>query len=126
MKCAPVLLLVLLAACDGGEVDYSAERDPLLHVPPPTRAPMEHCYGVAPAGKGHGPNGPDTSEVDFQGNAWTYVKAGTCRDVEVAGGRRGSLTPLWRDRPVGPWMDASDVEKLRERQRAEAEARNAD
>ena len=113
-------LLLLLAACDGGEVDYSAERDPSLNVPPPSLAPMEQCYGVAPAGKGHGPDGPDTSEVDFQGNAWTYVKAGTCRDREVAGGRRGSLTPLWRDRPVGPWMDAADVEKLRERQRAEA------
>lgn len=113
-------LLFLIAACDGGKVDYSAERDPSLNVPPPTRAPMEHCYGVAPAGRGHGPNGPDTSEVNFQGNASMLVKMGTCRDTEVAGGRRGSLTPLWRDRPIGPWMDEQAIKDLRAKQAAEA------
>lgn len=97
-------LLFLIAACDDGDLDYTAEADAGLNVPPPTPAPQEHCYGVALAGKGHGPNGPDTSEVDFQGNAWSYLKAGTCRDTVVAGGRRGSLTPLGRDRPVNPWI----------------------
>jgi uncharacterized membrane protein len=120
MKFATLPLLLLLVACDGGDVDYSADADAGLNVPPPTLAPMEHCYGVAPAGKGHGPDGPDTSEADFQGNAWTYVKAGTCRDALVAGGRKGSLTPLWRDRPVGPWMDADAVADLRAKQLAEA------
>ncbi len=124
MKFRFVPLLFLMTACDGGDVEYSAEADAGLDVPPPTLAPMEHCYGVAVEGKGHGPNGPDTSEVDFQGNAWTYVKAGTCRETVVAANngqaRRGSLTPLWRDRPVGPWMDAEAIEDLRDKQRAEA------
>ncbi len=120
--CLPLLLL--LVACDG-DVDYTAEADPSLSVPPPTRAAMEHCFGIAPAGKGAGPHGPDTSEVDFQGDASMLVKAGTCKQTVVAAkdgqARRGSLKPLWRDRPVGPWMDAEDVTRLRAAQKAEAE-----
>lgn len=129
MKFPIAPLLLLLAACDGGDVTYSAEADAALNVPPLTAAPMEHCYGIAPAGRGVGPMGPDTSEVDFQGDAWAFVKAGTCRATLVAGGRKGSLTPLWRDRPVGPWMDEEAVGQLRARQRAEAAAQgdtNAD
>ena len=115
---APTLLM--LAACDGGGVEYSAEVDPSLNVPPPTPAPMEHCYGIARAGEGVGPMGPGTSEVDFQGNAWVYVAAGRCRETTVAGGRKGSLTPVWRDRPLGPWMEEEAVAKLRAKQKAEA------
>lgn len=114
-------LLLLLVACDGGDVDYSAERDSSLQVPPPKLTAREHCYGIAPAGKGTGPNGPDTSEVDFQGDASMLVKAGTCEGIVVAGGRRGSLKPLWRDRPVGPWMDEEAIARLRVQQKAEAE-----
>ena len=88
----------------------------------PTLAAMEHCYGVAPAGKGTGPDGPETSAVDYQGDASMLVKAGTCEAIVVAGGRMGSLKPLWRDRPVGPWMDEEDVARLRAAQKAEEQA----
>ena len=67
----------------------------------------ERCYGVAPAGEnqGLGSGGtPGTSSVDFQGDAWVLVPAGTCMTMALpvqADGtpRRGSLEPLDRDRP---------------------------
>ena len=52
----------------------------------------EKCYGVAKAGKNDCAAGPGTScagtsTVDYQGNAWKYVDAGTCVDMG------GSLKP---------------------------------
>lgn len=46
-------------------------------------AAKEKCYGVALKGKndckaGAGTSCAGTSKVDFQGNAWTLVPAGTC------------------------------------------------
>jgi uncharacterized membrane protein len=46
-------------------------------------AQKEKCYGVALKGKNDCAAGPGTtcagtSKVDFQGNAWKYVPAGTC------------------------------------------------
>lgn len=43
----------------------------------------EKCYGVALKGKNDCAAGPGTScagtsTVDYQGNAWKHVKAGTC------------------------------------------------
>lgn len=49
-----------------------------------SRAPaMEKCFGVALAGKNDCKAGPGTScagtsSVDYQGNAWKNVRAGTC------------------------------------------------
>lgn len=68
---------------------------------------QERCYGVAPAGgnDGIGSGGaPGTSTVDFQGDAWVMVPAGTCLTMALpvqADGtpRRGALEPLDRDRP---------------------------
>ena len=70
----------------------------------------EKCYGVSLAGKNDCAAGPGTtcagtSKVDYQGNAWTYVAAGTCESMELpqmAGGevRKGSLEPLKRDLPA--------------------------
>lgn len=62
------------------------------------------CYGVSLAGKndcaaGAGTTCAGTSTVDYQGNAWTYVKKGTCESMELPDGRTGSLTPLDRDNP---------------------------
>ncbi len=73
------------------------------------------CYGVALAGQNDCAAGPGTtcagtSKVDYQGNAWTMVKDGTCETsmpvlgksgdtVELPGDRMGSLKPLDRDRP---------------------------
>jgi uncharacterized membrane protein len=47
---------------------------------------MEKCYGVALAGKndckaGKGTTCAGTSTVDYQGNAWSLVKKGTCEQV---------------------------------------------
>ena len=49
---------------------------------------MEKCYGVSLAGAndcaaGPGRPCPGTPTTDFQGNAWSYVPAGTCADIEV-------------------------------------------
>jgi len=53
----------------------------------------EKCYGVAKAGKNDCAAGPGTtcsgtSKKDAQGNAWSYVLAGTCE--KLVG---GSLEP---------------------------------
>ena len=67
-------------------------------------AGMEKCYGVALAGKndcaaGAGTTCAGTSKVDYQGNSWKSVPAGTCTTMELPGGRMGSLEPLTRDVP---------------------------
>lgn len=58
---------------------------------------MEKCYGVALAGKNDCAAGPGTtcsgtSTIDYQSNAWKYVPAGTCTDIETPEGQ-GSLEP---------------------------------
>ncbi len=70
----------------------------------------EKCYGVSLAGENDCAAGPGTtcagtSTVDYQGNAWTLVDAGTCAEIdlpEMANGtaRSGSLEPLERDLPA--------------------------
>jgi len=69
---------------------------------PANAADMEKCYGVALAGENDCAAGPGTScegtsTVDYQGNAWSLVPAGTCEEIELPGGRTGSLEPLDRD-----------------------------
>lgn len=64
----------------------------------------EKCFGVALAGKNDCAAGPGTtcagtSKVDFQGNSWKLVPAGTCETMNLEGGRKGSLAPLTRDIP---------------------------
>jgi uncharacterized membrane protein len=65
----------------------------------------EKCFGVSMAGKndcaaGAGTTCAGTSSVDYQGNAWTYVDAGTCMDIDLPGDRMGSLEELDRDLPA--------------------------
>lgn len=70
----------------------------------------EKCYGVSLAGKNDCAAGPGTtcagtSTVDYQGNAWTLVDAGTCMDIELPAmadgkARKGSLEALERDLPA--------------------------
>jgi uncharacterized membrane protein len=67
-------------------------------------AGKEKCFGVAMAGKNNCAAGPGTtcagtSKVDYQGNSWSLVDAGTCTKIELPGGRMGSLEPLTRDLP---------------------------
>ena len=55
---------------------------------------MEKCYGVSLAGENGCAAGPGTtcagsSTIDYQGNAWTLVPAGTCADIELPDGRHG-------------------------------------
>ena len=61
------------------------------------KKPTEKCYGVALAGKndckaGAGTSCAGTSRVDYQGNAWKLVPAGTCTQIKTPKGN-GSLTP---------------------------------
>jgi len=70
----------------------------------------EKCFGVSLAGQNDCAAGPGTtcagtSTVDFQGNTWTLVDAGTCVSMELpamanGGERKGSLTALERDLPA--------------------------
>ena len=66
----------------------------------------EKCYGVSLAGDNDCAAGPGTtcqgtSTVDYQGNAWTLVDAGTCAEIDLPDDRMGSLEPLERDLPAG-------------------------
>ena len=61
-------------------------------------ANMEKCYGVALAGKndckaGAGTTCAGTSKVDYQGNSWKNVPAGTCTTIKTPKGM-GSLTEV--------------------------------
>jgi uncharacterized membrane protein len=61
---------------------------------------MEKCYGVALAGENDCAAGPGTtcagtSTVDYQGNAWKLVPAGTCTEIETPFGP-GSLEEIQR------------------------------
>jgi uncharacterized membrane protein len=63
-----------------------------------TAAGKEKCYGVALKGQNDCAAGPGTtcqgtSTVDFQGNAWKFVRGGTCESIEVPGGGHGMLQP---------------------------------
>ncbi len=92
-------------------MEYSAENTGET-APAPNLAPKEKCYGIAlaqqndggDAGKGLADaSAPGTSQLDYQGNAWKYVAAGSCQAYGVQGGkalpgeRKGSLSPLDRD-----------------------------
>ena len=69
----------------------------------------EKCFGVALAGQndcaaGEGTTCAGTSKVDYQGNSWKYVPAGTCLTMELPAAedgmmRKGSLEALDRDLP---------------------------
>ncbi len=66
--------------------------------PMPAKTAMEKCYGVSMAGKNDCAAGPGTTcagtaKVDYQGNAWKYVPAGTCASIKTPTGM-GSLQPV--------------------------------
>ncbi len=70
----------------------------------------EKCFGVSLAGQNDCAAGPGTtcagtSTVDYQGNAWSLVPAGSCATMELPAGadgsaRNGSLEELERDIPA--------------------------
>ncbi|MEP2639793.1 MULTISPECIES: DUF2282 domain-containing protein [Rhodobacterales] len=73
-------------------------------------ASKEKCFGVSLAGANDCAAGPGTtcagtSTVDYQGNAWTLVDAGTCAEIELpqqadGSARHGALEELSRDLPA--------------------------
>ncbi len=79
-----------------------------VHVASAGQAGKDKCYGISLAGENDCAAGPGTtcagtSSVDYQGNAWKLVPAGTCESVTwtTADGRDigGSLEALSRDLP---------------------------
>lgn len=59
---------------------------------------MEKCYGIALKGQndcaaGAGTTCAGTSTMDYQGNAWKAVPAGTCTTMDVDG-HKGMLEPV--------------------------------
>lgn len=79
------------------------------HTTTSTAQAKEKCFGVSLAGQNDCAAGPGTtcagtSTVDYQGNAWTLVDAGTCGDIDLpamadGSARMGSLEELNRDLP---------------------------
>lgn len=71
---------------------------------------QEKCFGISLAGENDCAAGPGTScagtsTVDYQGNAWTSVPAGTCETITITDAadgveRMGSLEELDRDLPA--------------------------
>jgi uncharacterized membrane protein len=80
------------------------------HTTPASAQSKEKCYGVSMAGQNDCAAGPGTTcagtaSVDYQGNAWKLVDAGTCASMDLpkmANGkaRMGSLEALKRDMPA--------------------------
>jgi uncharacterized membrane protein len=80
-----------------------------MAVTPALAEDMEKCFGVSLAGQNDCAAGPGTtcagtSKVDYQGNAWKLVPAGTCVTMELPAGedgtaRMGALEALERDVP---------------------------
>lgn len=59
---------------------------------------VEKCYGVSKAGQndckaGAGTTCAGTAKMDYQGNAWKNVPAGTCTSIKTPKGM-GSLMPM--------------------------------
>lgn len=67
------------------------------HAADAAKPAMEKCYGVSLAGHndckaGAGTSCAGTAKVDYQGDAWKLVKAGTCTSIKTPKGQ-GSLSP---------------------------------
>lgn len=89
MKMSHATLAAVLAVAAAGAATGAANA---------AEAPkMEKCYGVSKAGKndckaGAGTSCAGSSRVDYQGDAWKFVKAGTCTKIRTPKGF-GSLVP---------------------------------
>ncbi|MEL7198128.1 MAG: DUF2282 domain-containing protein [Pseudomonadota bacterium] len=89
----------LAAACSGGAeapaetAAASTEEEALASA---GSGEKEKCFGISKAGENDCAAGPGTScagtsVIDYQGNAWTYVDAGTCLEIERPNGTFGAL-----------------------------------
>ncbi len=89
--------LALAASVSGSP---AAAADKMAMKKPVTMEQMagnEKCYGVAKAHENDCKAGPGTtcagtSKTNYQGNAWSLVKEGTCTTIKTPNGM-GSLTP---------------------------------
>ena len=100
MSTKTVLSAGLSAAALAGAVATA-----LATATPAFSADNEKCFGVALAGQNDCAAGPGTtcqgtSTIDYQGNAWKYVPAGTCMTMELPDGRKGATEALTRDLPA--------------------------
>lgn len=87
-------LSTVLAASLAMAVAMAAQADDAKQQ---AKQPMEKCYGVSKAGDndckaGAGTSCAGSSKADYQKNAWKYVPAGTCAQIQTPKGA-GSLTP---------------------------------
>ena len=79
---------------------------------------QEKCFGISLAGENDCAAGPGTtcagsSTVDYQGNAWTFVPAGTCGDMDLPGERMAaSLDQLTEWGYAGIARDLPEDERL--------------
>ncbi|MEL7188690.1 MAG: DUF2282 domain-containing protein [Pseudomonadota bacterium] len=89
----------LVAACSGGAdapaetTEAGTEAEALADA---GGGEKEKCFGISKAGENDCAAGPGTScagtsTIDYQGNAWTFVDAGTCLEIERPNGTFGSL-----------------------------------
>ena len=100
MSVKTVVSSALLASAMATAIASVASAGPLTkaEAKAAVAAHKEKCFGVALKGQNDCAAGPGTtcqgtSTVDFQGNAWKFVRGGTCTSIEVPGGKHGSLTP---------------------------------
>jgi uncharacterized membrane protein len=98
LTASAILGALALAATMAGSAS-AADNMPMMRKPVTMEqmAGNEKCYGVAKAHENDCKAGPGTtcagtSKVNYQGNAWSLVKAGTCTSIHTPNGM-GSLTP---------------------------------
>jgi uncharacterized membrane protein len=101
MSAKTIVSSALLASAIATAVAMMASAAPLTkeEAAAATAAHKEKCYGVALKGQNDCAAGPGTtcqgtSTIDFQGNSWKFVQGGTCANIEVPGGKHGSLSPI--------------------------------
>ncbi|MGD9843446.1 MAG: DUF2282 domain-containing protein [Steroidobacteraceae bacterium] len=93
MKTANLMLASLALTALSAGVTQAADMEKHDGV----KAEMEHCYGIALAGKNDCKAGPGTtcagtSKTDYQANSWKAVPKGTCESIKTPSGAMGSLT----------------------------------
>ena len=97
MKASSLTFAALaLAALTSGAAMAQAKSDDMKS--DMAQPKMEKCFGVAMAGKNDCAAGPGTtcagtSKMDYQGNSWKYVPAGTCTTMKTPKGM-GSLEAM--------------------------------
>ena len=101
MSARTAVTSAMLASALAGALATLAQAAPMSddEVKAAMSAKKEKCYGVELKGQNDCAAGPGTScqgtsTMDFQGNAWKFVRAGTCTSIQLPGGGHGSLTPI--------------------------------